>query len=1088
MFERKLTSFRKTEIKNLLRDYFNQQERKNFKRITNITRYFGFDNSDDTYQYLLNHYNTQVDIKQTQLKRYGDKVRRQFRSLQQNRVNEISIHIDYALNNGVDNLKKLITIIKRNYGNMFHNQQIIMTIGNTNYVLNDTTLQRLQDYIENNLVQTQDITESDGRVIVDIMNNDTLTFSRFVPVHQNNNHAGGFFKYFNLTKIDLKRYGVYTKNQWNNKNWNEGDECLVYALTMGGMKPEKINYLKTMIKDMNVPLSQLKTICEKLEINIELKRIECNKQSKDRFIYGKQFSEKYLIGFYDEHYFINEPVEYTSYSIKNYSKICDQPNFNKRCRADAFDEKRFITSYDLIKILVEEKTLLEKISFSNSQIAKTQYYKKVDSSITDLSFHKGNIKCVDETEEEYYIPPPVFDIKESQIFHNVFFDFETHTDNETKEHTPYLCCAIIQGKMKTFFGEDCGLQLLKFLNAKGKNIQLIAHNASYDYRFIAQYLSQLQPIMRGSRLLFATGKFNNIKIKVKCSYHLISMPLSDFAKTFGLKSEKEIMPYSLYNTNDNIKKQFIPLNECLSHLTYQIEKDKFFENAKKWKCFKDGKIDIIKYSQKYCEMDCVVLRDGYNIFRTWIDEMIQLDIDEIVTTASLAHKFFIAEGCYRDVKQFSGVLQMFIQKCVVGGRTMCSENKKHIKQGKVNDFDAVSLYPSAMYRLDGFLKGIPKIIEDLNFENIKNKDGYFIEIVIKSVGIKRKFPLISNINEDGVRIFSNDMIGKTIFVDKIALEDMIKFQDIDFDVIRGYYFDEGFNTQIKDTIKFLFEERAKLKKQGNKAEMIYKLLMNSGYGKSIMKPIEEEVRVFDNKNELDVYIGRNYNWIKNFVPMKNDKTILKSIKSLNEHFNIAHIGVSILSMSKRIMNEVMCLGEDLKIDMFYQDTDSIHLYDKDIDTLRNAYNEKYGRELIGKNMGQFHSDFDGEIYCDENGNIISDKKYGKKFGKKISMKDVYAVNSIFLGKKCYIDELECIGEDNKKYTDYHIRMKGIPNSCILYTSKKLGYDNPLEMYKDLYNGKTITFDLTEDGNKDNFEMKGDYTITTKKQFCRDIKF
>ena len=32
---------------------------------------------------------------------------------------------------------------------------------------------------------------------------------------------------------------------------------------------------------------------------------------------------------------------------------------------------------------------------------------------------------------------------------------------------------------------------------------------------------------------------------------------------------------------------------------------------------------------------------------------------------------------------------------------------KMIIDNVVNDFDAVSLYPSAMYRMDGFLKGVP---------------------------------------------------------------------------------------------------------------------------------------------------------------------------------------------------------------------------------------------------------------------------------------------------------------------------------------------------------------------------------------------
>lgn len=44
---------------------------------------------------------------------------------------------------------------------------------------------------------------------------------------------------------------------------------------------------------------------------------------------------------------------------------------------------------------------------------------------------------------------------------------------------------------------------------------------------------------------------------------------------------------------------------------------------------------------------------------------------------------------------------MFIQKCIVGGRVMCAENKKMVVEENIDDFDAVSLYPSAMSRMMG---------------------------------------------------------------------------------------------------------------------------------------------------------------------------------------------------------------------------------------------------------------------------------------------------------------------------------------------------------------------------------------------------
>ena len=66
--------------------------------------------------------------------------------------------------------------------------------------------------------------------------------------------------------------------------------------------------------------------------------------------------------------------------------------------------------------------------------------------------------------------------------------------------------------------------------------------------------------------------------------------------------------------------------------------------------------------------------------------------------------------------QISGVLQQFISRCVVGGRVMRnSSNMYHAKQD-IADFDACSLYPSAMYFMDGFLKGLPQVLNDPSYD------------------------------------------------------------------------------------------------------------------------------------------------------------------------------------------------------------------------------------------------------------------------------------------------------------------------------------------------------------------------------------
>ena len=85
---------------------------------------------------------------------------------------------------------------------------------------------------------------------------------------------------------------------------------------------------------------------------------------------------------------------------------------------------------------------------------------------------------------------------------------------------------------------------------------------------------------------------------------------------------------------------------------------------------------------------------------------------------------------------------------------------------------------------------------------------------------------------------------------------------------------------------------------------------------------------------------------------------VKIHKSINKHFNYASCGVEILSMSKRIMNEVMCLAEDKGLKISYQDTDSLHIDYEHVEILKKEFTDKYGREIEGKYLGEFHVDFD----------------------------------------------------------------------------------------------------------------------------------
>jgi hypothetical protein len=131
-------------------------------------------------------------------------------------------------------------------------------------------------------------------------------------------------------------------------------------------------------------------------------------------------------------------------------------------------------------------------------------------------------------------------------------------------------------------------------------------------------------------------------------------------------------------------------------------------------------------------------------------------------------------------------------------------------------------------------------------------------------------------------------------------------------VIRSYYYKDRRDLSIRNVVEGLFKLRLKYKNEGNPTQEIIKLLLNSVYGKTILKPIETNVKLIDKKLS-DKYIYRNYNLIDKYEEVFNSKFVkIDEIKNINKHYNLVHLGCNILSMLKRIMNEVMFLQKIMK--------------------------------------------------------------------------------------------------------------------------------------------------------------------------------
>ena len=89
------------------------------------------------------------------------------------------------------------------------------------------------------------------------------------------------------------------------------------------------------------------------------------------------------------------------------------------------------------------------------------------------------------------------------------------------------------------------------------------------------------------------------------------------------------------------------------------------------------------------------------------------------------------------------------------------------------------------------------------------------------------------------------------YIDKVGLEALIVYHKAEFENSDGYYYNEDRNNTINHVIKDLYDLRNKVKQYNNPAQMVIKLLMNSMYGNTIIKPVETYTIGKDNRDDFE---------------------------------------------------------------------------------------------------------------------------------------------------------------------------------------------------------------------------------------------
>ncbi len=935
--------------------------------------------------------------------------------------------------------------------------------------------------------------------------------------------SGAFFPYVNKSGLDLKRYQIIDGEQ-DKQILN--DNCLIYALKQSEWATLNMDILMEVIKRKGysagtfVTRRDLSIWAEILGCRIRLYQRNRTRISSNIYPASARDREdlptiELALSF--NHYYIYH--KHTGYTRKDIGL-----NGNKK-----------LNSLQLIECLMVQG------KFERDPLLFAQYNHRE---------YKGEIPLTEEIVEQCQSikkgGTKKMNIEKNKAF-ICFADSESYIEENTLRHVPFVYAVSNEGITQCFKTFNSLLSYAKEkatakLNSevainieetnevtdiepskKKRPVALIYfHNLKYDFSTIQEKEKlQIEQIISKDNALYAVKiQYYGVDIYLKDTYKLVAFALAKLPAMFKIPEAKfDNIIYALPNA-ENLKTGKVIIEKTLKKspihykcyvkgkgklqlVDYQIKGTRYlidgrfivdrdvYESLHPYIC---GEAYYFrKHFHEYCAADCVILEKSIRIFRESMKVAVNEDVFAYNTISSVVHAAVFKTGIYQKVLPVNGHLQDFIAQAAMGGRVITRENKKWCIDTPLDDLDATSLYPSAIQRIlmefGGYPAGRCQLWDRKSLDELIRKCYYVIEIEFTDDNqVYQPMPFTCYM-EDGKRVYTNAMKGRTVIIDKITLEDWVRFQGIKFKPIRAVYWDKGYSDG-KEYLQFLnglFEARVQAKKDKNGGlDSTLKLCLNSQYGKTLIKKNDYKTvllhktykKIIDEDSKTASYepyepavrdqhfIEDNYNQMISYTKVGN--TSLFKLRDNNYyHKNMCHVASMILSMSKRIMNEMMALAHSMDIKIYYQDTDSTHIEYSKVGALAQAYHAKYNKDLLGGAFGQFKTDFKIDDHDDA--------------------RDVHAVRTIILGKKCYYDHT--VGVENGEYIEgEHCRMKGINENALIDYSRKQCDGSIEQAFINLLTAtKPIPFNMLA-MDKPCFEMDIIKGVNTKKKFIRKVAF
>lgn len=598
------------------------------------------------------------------------------------------------------------------------------------------------------------------------------------------------------------------------------------------------------------------------------------------------------------------------------------------------------------------------------------------------------------------------------------YDIETflvkRPDGMNIQESYAIAAKFINEKLYLAYGKGCLRLIIDIIQQRPGSV-FIAHNsAKFDAWLLIKELSkydtiEMDPktlIINNNRLLGLRFRDNSIKSskwsKIWDTHLFLSWSLRFIAKKFGLSIQKGDFDHNLIQSWSDV--------------------ETFKEGPNGW--------------ATYLEKDVLVLEQI--VLKLWeVGIEMKINMFDYLTVSSMTFaKWKSLLSGSQSMENPKGEIKDFIREGIYGGRCKPFKNKFYIKHKcmlnrclsilrrslkgekisnidtkfiqhvyrecyKNNDYlfnaDVNSLYPTAMKNFK-FPIGPSRWSINPEYDFKKGLHGFYRIKYFPNPNLHWSIlpRRVENPKELERKGLNWNLLDGTGVYTRIDIEEALKYGYTIIFIGEAIVFDYS-DYVFREYIDYLYkgkQDQDKLKytnpKQYNPVlRQFYKILMNSLYGKTIQRDINEQVKIVESAGSEYFKLTRERHII-DIRHLLNDKSVV-IVQDKGKGFKPIQIGAYVLAYSRRLMNTYYFESNGL---LTYTDTDSLHVYGE----IHKKFMEK---EFMGSGLGQLSNDIDsGEA------------------------KDAIIIHEISNGPKNYMYVF--IGSDGK--IGYEMKCKGIPKS------------------------------------------------------------